>query len=436
MRKSALAVLPVALVAATLSGPSAQAVGVAQIGWTDATHTNIRISWPAHTGPLRVVSKSPLSADRVLADQTSADQVVIAKGQLQVGSTDVMVEVRDATSKELVAQTTHFDTIAPYPSLDWPAKAAAGGAITVSWTFESSTGAPDSTPNDPLDVTPTSARIRMTGTNGCTWTKLPAVNGQHGSTTLPYQKPPFRVGTYADTEWGASQDQGLAVVNFAVSQKVPASTPYGDDIRVPFTSDAIRPGHCSNGVASAPYKVSVQNAVDLQTRNSSTAGWRSTSGGAVIWPALTPKVFRETSIGAREYRTVAYNDYEAVVIAGSDPEVNWVVGYSAVTPPVAAVTPYKLMRAMFSPATVTLGQKTTAVIGVRPYSNVTGIIQRWNGTAWVTHSSLAIRSGDGTYSYKPTVRGKQTFRFLVPSSTYGGLKINWIATNAFSLTVR
>jgi hypothetical protein len=54
----------------------------------------------------------------------------------------------------------------------------------------------------------------------------------------------------------------------------------------------------------------------------------------------------------------------------------------------------------------------------------------------VTHSSVPVRSGDGTYSYTPTARGTQTFRFLVPSSTYGGLKIDWIATAGFTLTVR
>jgi hypothetical protein len=435
MRKSVLAVLPAALVATTLSGPSAQAVGVAQIGWTDATHTNVRISWPAHTGPLRVVSKTPLSADRVLADQTSADQVVVAKDKLQVGWSDVSVEVRDATSNELVAQTAHFDTVPSYPKIDWPAKMSASGAITVSWTFEWSTHADDTTPNDPLDLPLSgSARVRMTGTNGCTWTALPAVVGAHGSTTLPYQKPPFRVSTYADTEWGSTTDQGLAVVNFAVSQKVPASTPYGDTVRIPFTSDAIRPGKCVNGVAGAPYKVPVQTLVDLQTRATPTSGWAST--GVQLWPSTKPKVFGVPSIGARQYRTVAYNYAQAAVINGSDPEVSGVVGYSAVTPAVGAVTPYKLVRAMFSPSAVTLGQKSAAVIGVRPYANVTGMIQRWNGTAWVTHSSLAIRSGNGTYSYKPTTRGTHTFRFLVPSSTYGGLKITWIATNAITLTVR
>jgi hypothetical protein len=434
MKKSALAVLSLAVVGTTLHAASAQAVGVAQIGWTDGSHANIRVSWPAHDGPTKVITKSPLVADRVLADQTTAGEVVVSKGALPQWQNTVVVEVRDATSNELVAQSAAFDTVASaYPNLDNPAKLAADGKITVSWTF-TPVGA-DDTPKDPLDVPLTSARARITGTNGCTWRELPAVTGAHGSTVLPTQTPPFKVGTVADSEWGRVQDVGLAVVNLAVSQQVPASTPYGDYIRIPFTSDAIRPGKCTNGVAGTPYKVPVQTVVDLQARTTPTAGWSSLSGG-ILWPGGKPKVFGETSIGARQYRTVAFNTPAAANLVAGDPEVNWVVGFGAVTPAASAITPYKLGWAKFNQPTVTLGQKATAAIRVQPYSTVTATIQRWNGKGWANWSSVPVRSGDGAYSYKPTTRGTHTFRFLVPSSTYGKLKIDWIATPSFSLTVR
>jgi hypothetical protein len=420
---SLLAGLQVADQAWAAAPPAPTAV---KVGWVDWTHTQVRLSWN-DTG---AANKIRLEAVPYLGPpesrwQTPADgpnELILSTRSLQHDSKVrfVVVSVDAAGPESASGNSPWFDTTTPAHTDIRTAVPQADGSLRLTWTRNALPS--DQTPGDPLDL-PVNDRLTLTVRWDSADRRTFPVAAGVTTAVIPPLPRPYRVSVIARNEWGNEQwPQDVAFGDMVVRAPIPTSAVYGNPITISGTVGARVCTGCS-WLASGGSEIPVY----LQARANATKPWVSIWNA---WADSTTGAFRlyAASSGTRQFR---------VYVPGWSSSVPpSIVTLATATPTTTVLTRYAVRTAKFADNTATVGQKVTAMVGVSPASGVRTTLQRWNGRAWVGVKYVTLSKGNGSYTFTAITRGTTAYRFLVPSTTYGGLPISWIATPTLSLSVR
>jgi hypothetical protein len=405
-----------------------------QLGWTDATHTKVGITWTETTPAPNTIVLERDGFDDVQLGTTATgapNQLVVDPSALQPSNNPAEVAkivVSEPTGEQ--ARSVGFDRFipaAPNPAL---AITADGG---VRWSIPPAPG-PDTTPHDPLDLDQPvrySPRLRLN--------ELPHTLMDCGEVTLPStteltgvianRNKPYDLFLYTVNEW---TPDGLyvsysQVSTTAVTQTGPGSTAYGNPITLTgtlssrFIFEQGMPPAC--GETGGP--VGSGELVTLQGRNTSTGPWyvigssRTTTGGKYTFTVKNP--------GAREYRTVVPNQNGLPAAV-----------YGSTTAAKSVKTTTRVVSAKFIAPVITYGTKPQAYLWVDPAGSQKAALQFKNASGvWQGLTYKTLYAGRGLVAFTFNRRGSTQFRWWVPGSTTStGLKVDPVYSGIFTLTVR
>ena len=390
-----------------------------KISWKDETFQFVHVTWDEDVARPNVVYLRPVSyttkknikylpADAPNEIDLPAAAVRLAGYKLVV---DVAVGTAAAGETSPATDSAEFDTIpAAAPTIE---SAAISGTSTVSVTWKPGISLyTDTTPGDPLDRDLQAIFQPMYSGPGATAVPIgPRTAGT--SITFADPKPPYRFFVQARNEWPdpayptAGNSSSLAVGQIGMETSIP--TWVVADQNTVINGKFFGPG-------GAP--------VTLQARNSATSPWyvvasRMVSGGTYQFAVATR--------GTRQYRVAVGN-------TGSKSQSDglWFGGYSA---PVTTTTQLKASVALGASSVRRGSQPVAAALTVTPALTGAAALQRWNGSAWVFITNVAISAGRGTGKLSAATAGTFTYRYYVPAHTFNGLGVAAAYSPNFALKV-
>ncbi|WP_432941889.1 hypothetical protein ACQPXM_34540 [Kribbella sp. CA-253562] len=428
MRRVAAAVVAGLVLTLGLVSP-ARAAGIVlsnvQVAWSSAAHTHVRVTWQESepTGN-RVFAEYPWDNGNGRELPTAAPNQVDFPVAEFFNSPVVRIGVFGITDAGVnTAPTVHsvpFDTLTRgVPVVDQVV--AVNGSYTLRW--HSAPDPVDENPGDPLDLAnvPHHYQVFVRPLPTSVWSPVGSP-GPTPTVTFPMQDaPPFTVAVRDSNEWPRSP--AVLWTEFYGGRPgpvtVPAATTYGQPTVITGRFDRIG-RRCAEGTCWTTPIGDIPRTVVLQARADATSPWYAV-GTAQTYDSGSYR-FAPVARGTRQYRVAVPDRY-----AGN----NFSLG--AIGTPSTALTRPRVL-ASFADPTVKLGQPARARISVSPAVNVRTTLQRWDGTAWRDQKWVDLKSGWGDHTFAATRRGSSAYRFLVPSSTYGGLPLAWQVSPTFVLT--
>ncbi|TDO52577.1 hypothetical protein EV643_102416 [Kribbella sp. VKM Ac-2527] len=410
---------------------AAVAVDEVTIGWADATHTKIRVTW-TETAPVANTLRlevgwweEPLPLGSVAA--TAPNEALINTSYLgyKTSNESAQIVVADPAGNE--ARSVSFDRYLRQGSAP---NLALAPDRSLRWTLPAEQ--PDTTPNDPLDLAGTTKytprlvldmQPRVVG--DCGELRLPTTSEDSG--LIPEQGKPSDVTIGTANEWnprGASDEFGGTIATTGLTVTGPSSTPYGSALQL---TGEVRYRYITMNAADVCKETSYllpNEPLVLQGRNSSTSPWY------VVGNLKTDVYGRYTATvknpGGREYRVVR-------------PDTSWINGFqygAAASLTVRATT--RLVSAKFVQPVISLGTRPQAYLWVDPAGTQKAALQFKNASgAWQGLTYKTLYAGRGLVSFPWNRRGSVQFRWWVPGSTTStGLVVDPVYSSPFSLTVR
>ncbi len=376
------------------------------VGWVDATHQAVRLSWDEvapRANEILLLRDNAVAVGQFLTTAEDANQLDIPKASIPGGVENLRFAVAAGTNGGEVspyAKSLPFDTRRPVaPTLGSVTRA--GALLTIKWLPQA--GPTDSTPSDALDLTGTelfSPRYEAGG-------KVTALGPTWPDTEISFTNP---VPTYTfsvapSNEWGAGAAGAQVSVRTAnLTAQVPARGLYGTE-----------------SLIQGSYGHAVERQVVLQARNSATAAWYVV--GTTVGKPTGAYAFRVTNRGTRQYRVLT-----ASFVSGAH------VWYGGTTAAATLTTAHRIVSAKFYAPTVKRGQTATALLNVDPQFTGRVALQRWNGTTWVHVKDVLINSGYARGQFVSTTAGRVAYRYYVPNVTVNGLPVAAAYSPNFVLT--
>ena len=407
-----------------------------RIAWSGTTHTKVAISWTETTPAPNTIVLQRDGFDDVRLGTTAIgapNQLVVDAPSLVASNNPgevARIVVDEPTGEQ--GRSVGFDRFIPGVTDPDLAVTADGG---VRWSIPPVT-APDTTPDDPLDLDQP-ARYTMT----LRLNELPHTLMDCGEVTLPDTTEPTGVianrnkpyDLFLDTlnEWAPGGLNGgfggyAQVSTTGLTLTAPSTSAYGVPISLTGTLsgrsiyESGHPPECQetdSGVGSG-------QLVTLQGRNTTTGPWyvigstHTLAGGKYTFTMNNP--------GAREYRTVVPN------MNGED---NARYGSTTASKLVRATT--RVMSAKFITPTISYGTQPQAYLWVNPPNAQRAALQFKNASgAWQGVAYKTLYAGKGLLQFPWNRRGLTQFRWYVPASTHNSLPVAAVYSGAFSLTVR
>ncbi|ADB33971.1 hypothetical protein Kfla_4955 [Kribbella flavida DSM 17836] len=422
--------LALLLAAQALPAPASAApaaVGSVTIGWADATHELIKITWTETTAAantLTLHTDDPETA-AVRFGTTTADQPnEYLVDPTQLGYTadprhTSWILVSDGTAT--TARSVDFDRF--HHAQRGAALSFAGDRVR--WTAPADTSV-DGTPGDPLDLPKAYTYQPMqrvdddpVGNYECKDTELPATTERTG--LVPNPGTAYDLFLTMTNEWGTADVGYLQVgTTQTVTADGPAATAYGATTTIKGHAEGTvmfeqgRPPVCDE------VRVDLSNQpLTVQQRTSSTAPWtvvgtvRTTVNGDYTAVVKNP--------GHRQYRVVRPNTAAF--------ESAWYGGTSGVIT-VRSLT--RVVSAKFIQPVVRLGTRPQAYLWVDPAGTQKAALQFRNAAgAWQGVTYKTLYAGRGLVSFPWNRRGTTRFRWWVPAS--GGAES--VVSPVFTVTV-
>ncbi|WP_432942770.1 hypothetical protein ACQPXM_37690 [Kribbella sp. CA-253562] len=410
MKRLSAALLPAALLAAVVVTPAHAAEPAptnVTIRWVDASHQAIRLSWDETSPqPNWVIlqgkeNTTPISQFWVTAD--APNQVDIPASSISAGAQDLRMAVavgsKDGGESSPLTGSPRFDTdLPPVPQL---VSSAISGSSTLTAQWKSGPAVPDTTPDDPLDLTGP-AVFQASYQVGA---KDPVTVGPAGSATkltFTAPGPAFAFSVAQVNEWGASTAKLVDAAASAPTLTVPPWSVY--DNLLDLTGKIL-------GTDRRP--------VILQARNSPAGAWYTvtsrvnTAGSYRFTFQFTP---------SRQYRVQVPNTASGARV--------WYGGYSAI----GTNNVQHKVYGVFSRSTIKRGETARAALTVRPGYNGTAILQRYSGTAWTTVGPVSFTNGIGSGYVRSTTPSRISYRYYVPTATVAGGTYHAAYSPTFVLT--
>ncbi|MEU0096841.1 hypothetical protein [Kribbella sp. NPDC006257] len=407
-----------------------------RIAWSDTTHTKVAISWTETTPAPNTIVLQRDGFDDVRLGTTAIgapNQLVVDAPTLVASNNPgevARIVVDEPTGEQ--GRSVGFDRFIPGVVDPDLAVTADGG---VRWSIPPIT-APDTTPNDPLDLDQP-ARYKMT----LRLNELPHTEMDCGEVTLPSTTEPTGVianrnkpyDLFLDTlnEWAPGGLHGgfggyAHVSTTGLTLTAPSTSAYGVPISLTGTLsgrtiyESGHPPACQetdSGIGSG-------ELVTLQGRNTTTGPWyvigstHTVAGGKYTFTMNNP--------GAREYRTVVPN----VNGQGS-------ARYGSTTASKLVRATTRVMSAKFITPTISYGTQPQAYLWVDPPNAQRAALQFKNASgAWQGVAYKTLYAGKGLLQFPWNRRGVTQFRWYIPASTHNSLPVAAVYSGAFSLTVR
>jgi hypothetical protein len=390
-----------------------------QVGWKDDTHEFVRVTWTEdQPQPNVVVLRHRGGAAKLLPVYVSADgpnAVDVPAFQVRdlawtEGETPLRFEVAVGTSAGItspVAATEEFDATAPLPSSVVSTRMWGAGSLAVEW--KPAETPVDETPGDPLDRTvPLTYQAVYQLTGAAQETPLGA-RTEATQITFTSPKPSFYFHVTAFNEWGGQYGgAGVSAEGVKLTATVPGWAVY--QAGTPRITGTYTP-------------VEQSRTIVLQARNSTTAPWYvvasgTFSGGKYSFPLGTG--------GSRQYR---------VAVPNASNQTGTLIMYGGYSAPASSTTQLRADAAFRYSQSFT-GQLVDALLTVRPGVTTTATLQRWTGTTWTTVGPVKVTNGRGIGQVRTTTPGRTSYRYYVPTCTYGGLRFAAAYTPTFVLTTR
>ena len=418
MKKLSAVVLLAGLFSAGVVVP-AHAAGTAdpaptnvKISWKDETFQFVHVTWDEEGAqPNRIAVRRPGSTGtaphRVLAAD-APNEIDLPRDLVQQAGILLEVRVSVGTATEETspfAASVPFDTIDAGQPVIQSYQPSGTSTLAVSWK-QGTPDFKDTTPGDPLDRDlPVSYQPAYRGSGGA-----PVPIGQpttNTSATVTGPTPPFSFVVQARNEWISISSQSVEARKTAFTASVPSWV----------VAD-------QNTVIRGTYSGPESTRITLQARNSATSAWYAVVGYDFSGGSYE---FTVPSRGTRTYRVAFGNTvspFGPVVFFG---------GYSA---PVTTTTQLKASVSLASPLVFRSSQPVPAWLTVTPAITGAAALQRWNGSAWVFITNVAISAGHGTGQLSAATAGTFTYRYYVPAHTFNGLGVAAAYSPNFTLTVK
>jgi hypothetical protein len=325
-----------------------------------------------------------------------------------------------------------FDTIGAPLATFTNAAPLPDGSLKLDWSFAEVPA--DTTPDDPLDLTPADEYLNIVSDATPTAPRLSLTLPARTSTvTLPPRPRPYPVSIRSSNEWVFGNNHpGVATVAFSeqtAGLTVPAVADYG--LSLPFTAVAgVR--LCANAMVNCqdpanPFVSKPGIQALLQARPDATRPWKTIGTYKDQKLQFTASV---RSYGGQEYRL-------------SVPARSYVLGHELTVAPAISTslrrvtTRARFTTAGFNPTTATVGQAVKATVNVQPAGTVKADLQWLDGNVWRHAGYVPLVKGKGALSFKASGRGTtRSWRVVVPKMTMNGLPIVATPSRAFKLTVR
>lgn len=407
------------------------------VRWLNADHETVRVTWnesvaatsnhveieyrdggPVDTRPDYQVYVGPDQPNQY--DFTVSD---FPKGQeLRIG---VFVGSPGQPDTSNGGRSVLFDT-EPSPYADLTGVSLDAGVVT--WDWSPRLVNPEDTPGDPLDLpqapaswVPVWSGPHTTGIDDAG----PATTGTHFSVGDPGSA--YWVGVRpVPNEWGTWGVNSRDVVSTQLTASVPAATIWGTTTVVTGTVTEGRWVCRSTCAIELRPDQAGARLVRLEARRDATSPWYlvasqhplggTDQSGKVRFVAAAP--------GSRQFRLSVdgRSGYETARPAGpSEPRTTRV--------------DTQVVSAKFADPTVALGAKAGASVWVRPEGGQRATLQYYSAGAWHSLKWVYLAQGRGGYVFTATRRGTTSYRFVVPATTYSGLRVEGVTTRTFTLTV-
>ena len=403
---------------------SAAAISDVQVGWTDAAHVDVKITWSESTPVANTLTLKSTAAD--VPENKFGTTTAVDPNEYVISATDLGYTA-DAAAKAWIvvgdpdggqAQSLYFDTFLYYTSKLTFSFTADN---QVRWTVPADTST-DSTPNDPLDLHTKEYRYLAqrridndpNGTYECDETNFPETTTTTG--LIPNAGKPYSLWVNIDNEWGTRNGPYVTVdTTSAITIAAPTVTKYGENTTI--TGMVSGRTVFESGMPPVCNEENLDPAnqpVTLQSRTSSTAAW--TTVGTTKTDAQGNYTAVVKNQGYREYRIVRPNtaagDYAAYGATGASKVVR---------------SPTRVVSAKFIAPIINYGTKPQAYLWVDPAGSQQAAVQFKNASGvWqgITYKTLSAGRGIATFTFNR--RGATQFRWWVSASpgvdaTYSGI---------------
>jgi hypothetical protein len=411
-------------------GPQAQAAQTAisdvKVGWTDATHAKITITWTEPDPVANTVSLATVDGPTISQLGTTAagekNELVVSTagfGNTYDPAEQSWIEVSDPAGNE--AHSVAFDRFV-YHSAATLSFAADG---TLHWTIPSNTTV-DGTPGDPFDLpniyrysshqtvdaSPDPGDCKVVAQSPVTTTPTGAVARLATSSILDIS---------VTNDWGSTGATTYLMTVHSLTTAAPAATQYGASVSLTGTLTVDVPYESGHPPYCTPQPTPGSNAtVVLQARSVGGTAW--VEAGRTRTDAKGGYTFLSANRGVREYRVVS--------LASAGGGFATYLGVSA-TKIVRATT--RVMSAKFIKPVISYGATPQAYLWVEPTGTQKAALQFKNASGvWQGLGYKTLYAGKGLLQFPWHRRGTVQFRWWVPG--YGGTDATY--TGPFSLTVR
>ncbi|MFC0626495.1 hypothetical protein [Kribbella deserti] len=378
-----------------------------RIEWADATREMIRVSWSDSGSANRVrlvPTGSAVGPDRDVPSTTTGNSTAFWRSEvpLDVASLEVQVTSYDGSAESVPARSVRFDSLRPPVSRIVWAVPRTDGQVPMSWVQDEQT---DLNPGDPLDLPTDLGPARPTVHPLSPSQKVYPVPAGARSFVLPRQSSTtYGLGVVATNVWGTrykAWDHQVTVKSLRTRlESAPKSQGFGTRAQINFALLSGPPmwGHRSANLG-----------VTLEARDNATKPWQriETSYQGQFFPML---------YGMRQYRIVV------PTFAPKYPED--VAPWSAGAPFTIATTYVGWPRAFNNGQPISLGQKVSSRLEVKPAVNVNGALQRYDGTKWIHVQTVPVRGGVGVGTATAIKRGTTNYRIVLPSTTWANRTIS------------
>ncbi len=403
-----------------------------KISWSDATHTQIKVTW-TEAAPIGNTVSVVGAFNKVTTTADAPNQALLNAYDATASPDHNSAQVSVAGPNGAEAKSVDFDSYvyAPksiqvsFPSYD-----------QVRWTVPVDTSA-DTTPNDPLDL-PTGTKYEVTWGNG-TGDPDPlhgpfpnSCGGASTATTSPTGTIPKPDGPYelivgGVNEWGSTARKAVPVDTIdSVSVVEPGRTPYGATTTLTgHVEQSVLDIEEYRGVCQKYSGAATETTVVVHQRTGNNEPWTVVGTTTTDVRGNYSASFKNP--GHRQYRVVVANslpradDYRGAIRFGADSRT------------VAVRSQTRIVSAKFINPVIALGTQPQAYLWADPEGSQKAALQFKNASgAWQGLGYKTLYAGRGLLTFPWNKRGVTQFRWWVPGSP----TVDEIYGAPFTLTVR